>query len=227
MGIQRNIYINQGWFSVYRSLLNSPLWLSEKFTRGQAWVDLVGLANHTDGFIRVRDVKVPLPRGHLGWSQVKLAERWGWSRSKVRSFLAELENDLQIEQQNNSVTTIISIINYNIYQKTEQQGDSKKTSAGQQTDTNNKENKNKTENNGNERFVPPASIEVFEFFSELGSNQGEPQKFIDYYSSNGWKVGKNPMRDWKATARNWTRRSNQFSTPKRQTSKLISHDTDF
>ena len=28
---------------------------------------------------------------------------------------------------------------------------------------------------------------------------------MDYYESNGWKVGRNPMRDWKATVRRWCR----------------------
>lgn len=32
------------------------------------------------------------------------------------------------------------------------------------------------------------------------------ERFIDYYSSNGWKVGRNPMKDWKATVRNWARK---------------------
>ena len=35
------------------------------------------------------------------------------------------------------------------------------------------------------------------------------QYFYDYYESNGWKVGKNLMKDWKATLRNWNRRNNQ------------------
>lgn len=34
----------------------------------------------------------------------------------------------------------------------------------------------------------------------------DPERFVDYYSSNGWKVGKNPMRDWKAAVRAWSRR---------------------
>jgi len=36
-------------------------------------------------------------------------------------------------------------------------------------------------------------------------------EFFDYYQANGWKVGKNPMKDWKAAARNWKRRQDKFS----------------
>ena len=39
----------------------------------------------------------------------------------------------------------------------------------------------------------------------------DPRHFIDFYNSNGWKVGKNSMKDWKATARNWHRTANKFS----------------
>ena len=37
----------------------------------------------------------------------------------------------------------------------------------------------------------------------------EAESFVDYYSSNGWKVGKNPMKDWKAATRNWTKKLTQ------------------
>jgi hypothetical protein len=34
------------------------------------------------------------------------------------------------------------------------------------------------------------------------------QRFVDYYESNGWKVGKNPMKDWKAAVRTWKQQNN-------------------
>ena len=89
----------EGWFPVQRELLSSDFWLSEKFTCAQAWIDLIGLANHKDGMIRPRGVRVPVKRGQVGWSQVKLAERWKWSRKRVRRFLNELESTQQIAQQ--------------------------------------------------------------------------------------------------------------------------------
>ena len=53
--------------------------------------------------------------------------------------------------------------------------------------------------------IPPPLETVLEYFKELGRPEaGEP--FYDYYKSNGWKVGKNSMKDWKACAKNWTRR---------------------
>lgn len=227
MNSRKQFYMNQGWFSIQRSLLSSPLWLTERFTRAQAWIDLIGLANHTEGFIRVRDSRIPILRGQLGWSQLKLAQRWDWSRNKVRSFLNELEKDGKIEQQKNSLTTIISIINYDHYQKTEQQENIETTTERQLQDTNNNKNKENNLKNEKERFVPPIPNDVINFFFELGSYEEEAQKFIDYYTSNGWKVGKNPMQDWRATSRNWIKRSTQSPYQKKQTSKFISHDTDF
>lgn len=44
------------------------------------------------------------------------------------------------------------------------------------------------------------------YFAEHGQPD-EADKFIDYYQSNGWKVGRNAMKDWQATARNWMRRA--------------------
>lgn len=54
------------------------------------------------------------------------------------------------------------------------------------------------------RFVPPTEDEV-ELYCVERRNHVNAQKFVDYYSSNGWKVGRNPMKDWKAAVRTWER----------------------
>lgn len=55
---------------------------------------------------------------------------------------------------------------------------------------------------GSNRFAPPTLEEVEDYINEKGYNI-RASKFIDYYTSNGWKVGKNPMKDWKAAVRSW------------------------
>ena len=55
-----------------------------------------------------------------------------------------------------------------------------------------------------QRFRPPTLEEVSAYCRERG-NSVDAQRFIDYYTANGWRVGKNPMRDWKAAVRTWER----------------------
>jgi len=64
------------------------------------------------------------------------------------------------------------------------------------------------------RFTPPTQDEVFneliKTFDDFTS-MAEAEKFIDYYTSNGWKVGRNPMKNWKSAVRNWVRNSQKFT----------------
>lgn len=54
------------------------------------------------------------------------------------------------------------------------------------------------------RFVPPSLEEVSEYCKERNNNV-DPARFIDFYTSKGWLVGKNKMKDWKAAVRTWER----------------------
>ena len=56
------------------------------------------------------------------------------------------------------------------------------------------------------RFVPPTIDEVKAYCRER-QNGVDAERFIDYYTSNGWFVGKNKMKDWKAAVRTWERSS--------------------
>ena len=55
------------------------------------------------------------------------------------------------------------------------------------------------------RFTPPTLDDVLAYVRERGSDV-DPQRFLDFYASKGWMVGKNPMKDWKAAVRTWEKR---------------------
>ena len=106
-----------GWIKLHRQLHSNTLWTSEKFSRGQAWVDLLLLANHEDGYFYVRDHKIVVKRGQVGWSENRLAERWQWSRNKVRKFIKDLEKEQQLLQHKTKSYSTLTIINYDEYQE--------------------------------------------------------------------------------------------------------------
>lgn len=106
-----------GWISIHRKIQDNDLWLSEPFTKGQAWVDLLMLANHKPKVLLKRGIPITINRGEVGWSEEKLAERWKWSRGKVRRFIKYLKTVQQIEQQKSHTLSRIIIKNYDKYQE--------------------------------------------------------------------------------------------------------------
>ena len=66
------------------------------------------------------------------------------------------------------------------------------------------------------RFAPPTVSEVSDYFSERGADPAEAERFVDFYESKGWVVGKSKMKCWKSAVRNWVRR-NQSEKPRNST----------
>lgn len=62
------------------------------------------------------------------------------------------------------------------------------------------------------RFQKPTFEEVESFATRNGAAVVDPQRFIDYYTANGWKVGKNQMKDWQAAFRMWESREKKSGT---------------
>lgn len=62
------------------------------------------------------------------------------------------------------------------------------------------------------RFIKPTVDDVRAYCQER-NNTIDPENFVDYYESNGWRVGKNPMKDWKACVRTWERRESYSTKP--------------
>lgn len=129
----------QGWVKIHRDLLDNELWSDKPFTKGQAWVDLLLLANHKDKNVLIGSRTEMVERGSFITSELKLMERWGWGRKKVKLFLNFLESQKMIERNANNKRTAITIVNYGFYQDCdlpkEQQKNSKRTAKEQQRDS--------------------------------------------------------------------------------------------
>lgn len=65
------------------------------------------------------------------------------------------------------------------------------------------------------RFTPPTAREVHDYCQEMGYHINE-EKYISYYQSNGWKVGKNKMKDWKAAVRTWVQKDKEYNQQSKQ-----------
>ena len=85
--------------------------------------------------------------------------------------------------------------------------------AGNHAQYNTKELNTKELNTKRYRFIPPTVEEVEDYINEKGYNI-DAHKFVDYYTANGWRVGKSPMKDWRAAVRNWSR--NNYQSDKKQ-----------
>lgn len=70
------------------------------------------------------------------------------------------------------------------------------------------------------RFSPPTVDEVRAYCTEKGYAV-DADRFVDYYTSNGWRVGKNPMKDWRAAVRTWNRKERQDGPSKPKSSWTI------
>jgi predicted transcriptional regulator len=202
-----------GWISIYRSIWNNWVWQEKPFSKGQAWVDLLLLMGHEDGKVVFRQEVIPVKRGQKVTSELKLSERWGWSRNKVRAYLERLKQDNMIDIKKDKRKTIITIVNYDDYQgekkrkvqqKVQQIEQQEVQQEVQQSDINNKDNKDnkyiiygelgnvKLKDGQYEKLVQDHGQVVIDDFIQR----------IDYYvASKGRKY-----KDYYATVKAWIRR---------------------
>jgi hypothetical protein len=105
-----------GFAKTWRSLLENPIWLMKPFSKGQAFADLFLRANFKDSVMYLGNEAITVKRGQLHTSELKLADRWGWSRKKVRDFLRFLEGQEMVTTQGTSKGTTITLTNYDKFQ---------------------------------------------------------------------------------------------------------------
>jgi hypothetical protein len=137
-----------------RNLLNNPMWLSQKFTRGQAWVDILMMTNYqSHAEFDVRGIEITLKQGEFSRAEDKLAARWKWHRTTVERFFSALKVRHQIELVRTKPQKVYRILNWEKYQKSDIKTDIRTTLKRHKNDIRtdifnkeNKENKEKIDN---------------------------------------------------------------------------------
>lgn len=203
-------------------MLNHPLWLAEPFTKGQAFWDLVARANHADAELLYGNTIVSVKRGQLFTSEVKLAERWQWSRNKVRRYLKLLESMKMSTATSTGRGTLITIENYSVYQGdeptggtapepangqgAEQREDRQGTGSGTQTKRikKNKEEPKKDQKKiyGEYRNVKLSAEDMERLTKEFPADYQERIERLSEYMASAGKTYKNHL----ATIRSWARK---------------------
>ena len=203
-----------GYIKLHRRIMENILWNEKPYSKGQAWVDLLLMANHADNEVLLGNEVFIIKRGQLHTSELKLSKKWGWSRKKVRAYLKLLKNAKMATTIGTTKGTTITIENYSEYQD---YGTTKGTAEGTLKE-HQKNSEGYTNNNvKNDREckeviyvpaarnqIPPALESEIEYCQERNSKV-DPKKFCDFYTSKNWYVGKNKMKDWQASVRTWER----------------------
>ncbi|EMF0394548.1 hypothetical protein ACPTHC_03450 [Enterococcus faecium] len=148
---------DKGWIALHRNIRDHWVYQEKRvFSKYEAWLDLLMDANHQNNKFLFDGQLIEVKRGEFITSVRQLCERWGWSNTKVNRFLKMLENDQMLIRKSDSQKTVITIVNYDFYQRYE----SKETTAKrQQSDTetsqkhtnNNDKTMNNNVNNNNRR----------------------------------------------------------------------------
>lgn len=129
--------------------------------------------------------------GSYDWQISEVPKRDIPSESTKRDIPSEVpqnRSSVKVQQRNNKYKEITNISISNSYMsEVPQKGHSAKGHSEKE-----------------KRFQKP-TIEEVKAYCEERQNGIDPQRFIDYYESNGWRVGKTSMKDWQATIRNWER----------------------
>lgn len=167
-------------------------------------------ANWKDGNFRGTTV----PRGSFVSSIGKLADETALTVREVRTGISHLKMTGEVACKAYSKYSVFTVNNYDLYQSVDMQSDKQATGKRLSNDIltttieEKKEVKNikKEEPKGSKKkFEPPSVEEVRDYCQSRKGNTVDAQAFVDFYTSKGWMVGKNHMKDWKAAVRTWER----------------------
>ncbi|MDP2207305.1 MAG: hypothetical protein Q8K98_00855 [Bacteroidota bacterium] len=106
----------EGWIKLHRSIEENEMYFADRFTRMQAWIDLLLLANHKAAVVFIRGIELRLKPGESFHSWSTLGKRWKWNRKTVGRFLKYLRNKQMIHYRTAYKIGVITIVKWENYQ---------------------------------------------------------------------------------------------------------------
>ena len=181
----------QGWIKLHRQILEWE-WYSDN-NCFRLFLHLLLKANHKEKRFKGIELKV----GSIVTSRDLLARETGLTSQQIRTALTKLISTNEITSVTSSQGTIIQIVSYEKYQVPTNEITNEQPTSNQQSTTNNNVKNEK-------KFIIPTFNDVLEYCMQNNLDV-DGVKFINFYESKGWMVGKNKMKDWKAAVRTWVK----------------------
>ena len=215
-----------GWIKIHRKIVNNWIWENPDYFR--AWIDILLMVNHQEKKITINGKLVTIKRGEKLTSIVKLADRWHWSRNRVKRFLDLLEQDAMCTTNRSAFGTTLKVSNYAEYRDFQRvnrtafepsnesaNGSAVGSTVGPQTIMN-KESSNNANNflcgADAQKKVPPDRSEVEAYCREKKYNM-DIDGFMTYYNMNGWTLsGGRKISDWKSAVDYWHQNGKKLGT---------------
>ena len=170
-----------GWIKLSRQIQECDLlWdsINEPFDRRSAWIDLLLMANHRDKEIMFNGKAITVERGQRITSMRALAEKWHWSREKVKRYLDLLESENMIIRESDKRRTLLTIVNYSKFQD-EQATDEPPIEPQNEPQTSHRQVINKNDKNDKND-----KKNIYGEFGNVKLSDQERQKLIDEYGEN-------------------------------------------
>ena len=224
----------EGFVAIHRRLRRH--WIFDEPEALKFWISILMDANWSDRHTMFRGQKIMVKRGQLVFGRRSYAAKLGISERKVRRYIDQLELENMASHQKLPHFSIISITNYDSYQKnvplaSHQTSHKRPTNDPTETlampglgqngvpESNAKtshkpatlEEKKRILGEKKRRFTPPRLEEVEEFCQER-RNGIDAQRFVDFYAAKGWMVGKNKMVCWRSAVRTWEGKNRNTSS---------------
>ena len=198
-------YINKGWVKLPRALLDDPILMKDR-DHLAIYVYLLLVATHKTRDALFKGRRKTLNPGQLITGRKRISKELKISESKVQRVLKCFENDYQIEQLTTSECRLITITNWDSYQRFDQLINDERTPSKHLSNT-------KQELNNSNNVKEPTLEEVINNFESQMLPRVEAEKFWSHYDAQDWMASNGiPIKRWKSKVIGWMKNSKNFNS---------------